>query len=213
MRGEGCLTGVFNMMLIDDSFPLLLQVEVGGWNEGRKRSKVRVRLVLRSSDDVMFRRHKQHPHPPPPPLLLHSARFLCSPPFFSGAQKSAFRLVNSTIEMLRISTNQGPGAPSHRYHSNPSQPRRACAHVWTCTPARLSACVRCMCALYTCVLMCVTATRRERVTATLQWIAFSEFICWRTALCCCAAHSVTDTTCSASASARRWRLLKTWPEI
>lgn len=54
-------------------------------------------------------------------------------PLFSEAPNGAFWLVNSTLEMLRISTNQGPGVPSHSYHSNHSQPQRARTHMMMCT--------------------------------------------------------------------------------
>lgn len=124
-------------------------------------------------DDVMFRWHKQHPHPP---LLLFPALFLCSPPFFSGAWNAAFRLVNSTIEMLRISTNQSLGAPSHRYHSNPSQPQRACTHVYGCTLMCISACLY-LCSISLCfVCMCAMATHEKHRTTALQWEAFCDFI-------------------------------------
>lgn len=77
--------------------------------------------------------------------------------------------------MLRISTNQGLGAPSHHYHSNPSQPEWACTWVLMCTPihTQTSSYVR-FCQQLD--FSCVTVTRGEQVTAILQWKAFFEFM-------------------------------------
>lgn len=163
------------------------EVAVRESRKGKGEREMRIRLVLHQSDDVMFRWHK---HTPIPPLLLFSLRFLCSPPFFSGAWNSAHRLVNSTVEMLRISTNQGLDAPSHRYHSNSSQPQWVCMCVHKC----MHACMNVHACIHTCMCMFV---RHEHVFScvwqlhigsmlqqTLQWIAFSEFIYCRAALCC-----------------------------
>lgn len=114
--GGGCLIGVFNMMVFHYF-----------------NAALRGSVLLHSSDDVMFRRQTA----PPSPLFFSCLPASCvHPPFFSGAQNTAFPLVNSTIEMLRISTNQGPGAPSHRYHSNPSQLNTASVHACMDAQAR-----------------------------------------------------------------------------
>lgn len=140
MRGGELSDRCVKMMLVDDSFQLLCRRCC--WEreqEGRGASEIR--SVLHSSDDVMFRRHKQQPPSPLSPLF--SARFLCSPPFFSGAQNRAFWLVDGTTEMLRISTNQGLGAP---FTPLPQQPHtttvstltRMDVHTLVC----LNTCVR-----------------------------------------------------------------------
>ena len=98
---------------------------------------------------------------PSPLFFLFSARFWCSP-LFSGVWNGGLWLVNTTLEMLRISTNQRPGAPSHRYHSNPSQPHWACTHAYMCKLIYMSS--------------CVYATCGEQVRAMLLWTAFDELI-------------------------------------
>lgn len=133
-----------------------------GKNEGggaKKKHQSDSILVLRSSYDVMFKWHTQHPHPP---LPLLSVCFVYSPPFFSWAQYSILPLVNSTIEILRISTNQGSGAPSHRFHSNRSQPPRT--PLWMC-----NSCVW--------VHVCTVCIGKTNGVKTLKKAkSFSEFI-------------------------------------
>lgn len=124
MRGEICLIGVLRWC---DQW----QLSITAMSEGKRKKRkwesdwYYPRVMMQCLGDTN--------DTPIPPLFLLSARFRCSAPpfFFSGAQNRAFRLVNSTIEMLRISTNQGPGAPSHRYHSNLTQPQWACTHVYS----------------------------------------------------------------------------------